>query len=118
MSAITSYLSTSDRSNSILLTQQQQQHNSSKSKGYNIENITNSKNSNQTMKTDNYMGNQSHIQQNESQLYFNWASNLNFSNAYAEQNVNSDIQMELEDNDLWTRFANLTNEMILTKAGR
>ena len=30
----------------------------------------------------------------------------------------SSINMELEDKELWTRFYNLTNEMILTKAGR
>jgi hypothetical protein len=118
MSAVTSYLSSSDRSNSLLLSQQQHQHNSLKSKSFYIENLSNAKNSNHTMKTDNYMCNQPHVQQNESQLYFNWASNINFSNPHAEQNVNSGIQMELEDNDLWTRFANLTNEMILTKAGR
>lgn len=44
---------------------------------------------------------------------------------YAVQNVNhcnstesSNIKMELVDEHLWSRFANLTNEMILTKAGR
>ena len=122
MSAVTSYINSSDRTNTTSLITTQQQQNCTKSKSFYIENLNNSRTPNQTMKTDSYNGNLQQLHENESQIYFNWASNLNFSNAYAEQinnNVsNNAIQMELEDNELWSRFSNLTNEMILTKAGR
>ena len=34
------------------------------------------------------------------------------------KSATSSISMELEDKELWTRVYNMTNEMILTKAGR
>jgi hypothetical protein len=36
-----------------------------------------------------------------------------YSNLYT-----SSISMQLEEKDLWTKFHGVTNEMILTKAGR
>jgi hypothetical protein len=127
MSATTSYINSSDRASSSTLLNNtssiQQQQNYSKSKSFLIENINNKLSQSQNMKAVHYMSNQQQLSENtESQSYFNWASNLHFSNpniAPLNQNNNDNgIFMELEDNELWSRFSNLTNEMILTKAGR
>ena len=32
--------------------------------------------------------------------------------------IDNNIQVELDDNELWDRFNHLTNEMIVTKMGR
>ena len=56
--------------------------------------------------------------QNNIQAYLN--NGMQYS-AYAPvqpQVPKEAIKMELDDKDLWTRFYNLNNEMILTKAGR
>jgi hypothetical protein len=130
MSAATSYINSSDRAcsstslNNTSSIQQPQQQNYTKSKSFLIENLNNKLSQGQNMKAVHYISNHQQLSENtESQLYFNWASNLNFSNPNTaplnHNNINDNaIFMELEDNELWSRFSNLTNEMILTKAGR
>lgn len=52
-----------------------------------------------------------HLQHNMNQQVYQSVQGFNIDAV-------EDIKMELEDKDLWTLFYNLTNEMILTKAGR
>ena len=60
--------------------------------------------------------------QNNIQAYLNNGMQANYNNMYApvqQQQIPKEVvKMELEDKELWTRFYNLNNEMILTKAGR
>ena len=55
--------------------------------------------------------------QNQIHLQNNHQSSENF-NAVAKVTDTSGIDMELSDNQLWSRFHTLTNEMIVTKNGR
>ena len=53
---------------------------------------------------------------------YNNNSNRNNSEAmysnYQQQQQVSAIQMELDEQEIWQQFYSVTNEMILTKAGR
>lgn len=48
----------------------------------------------------------------------NMTSHARFLNAKSETNVERDCRVSLEERDLWTKFQELTNEMIVTKNGR
>jgi hypothetical protein len=71
----------------------------------------------------NYQSNeylhQQYQYQSDNNIYLNRNEVINKASPTLSTNQdNSQITMNLEDKDLWTRFYGLTNEMILTKAGR
>jgi hypothetical protein len=60
---------------------------------------------------------QEHLSNPQFNAYFNVNSLISNFNPNMQQ-VKESIQLDLEDQELWSSFAQFTNEMILTKAGR
>lgn len=92
-----------------------------------IQNITNINSNNSTEKMRSESNNQNQYlqhQMNNQASYMQMPNNnlicYSVANIIPQNNTNesNQIKMDLEEKDLWTRFYNLTNEMILTKAGR
>ena len=83
------------------------------SKSFYIDNL-NKRAEKPTMKQDNHYEQQDHFGAGP---YLSFPGVLDFT-AYPQPHTSGVIHMELEDDELWTRFSELTNEMILTKAGR